>query len=166
MAKKSNKPVAEKTMAFFLAWEKHGFDIDKKNDAALEAGYSLGNLSARATEAIQNMSGNEMMQTAMKDKGLNYDLIASKLLKKLNCKQPFTDKGNDNKTIFVDDNYVQMKALEFSARLADALPSTKVDINERKLIEIHITQETVDRGQKAIDMGVTEIDSIESEFIE
>ncbi len=166
MTRKHNKLVPEKTMAFFLAWQKHNFDIDKKNESAIEAGYPLGNLSASASKAIKNMSSNEMMQQAMRDKGLDYNFIADKLFKKTDCKQPFTDKGNDNETIFVDDNYNQMRALELSTKLLDSLPSTKVDINEHRKIEIHISHETVERGQKAIDMGVIEIDSIDSEFIE
>ena len=168
MSKKwnGNKPLSEKTMAFFLAWQELDFDPDKGHEAAPEAGYPLKSLGQGAGSAIRSIGNNDKMKAAMKKRGLNFDFIADKIFKKTDSKQPFTDKGNDNETIFVDDNYSQMKALELSTKLLDVMPSTKLDINEHRKIEIHISAETVERGQKAIDMGVIDIDSTESEFLE
>ena len=50
--------------------------------------------------------------------------------------------------------------------MKDAMPAQKVDINERRHVEIYISQETIERGNKALDMGVIDIDAIESEFVE
>ncbi len=168
MSKKwnGNKPVPEKTMKFFLAWQEHDFDPDKRHEAALAAGYSLKALGRGASSAIRSIGNNDKMRAALKKRGLDFDFIADKIFKKTECKQPFTDKGNDGNTIFVDDNYNQMRALELSTKLLDVMPSTKLDINEHRQIEIHISAETVDRGQKAIDMGVIDIDSTDSEFLE
>jgi len=162
-APKSFKQLTTKQQNFFLEWQKHGFAPDKQALAAMEAGYNLSALAGGARSAINAVSGNEKMQAALRKAGVNYDFIAKGIKEKTTCERPVVV----DKTIqFVPDNANQIRALEFAATLKDARPAQKVDINERRHVEIYISQETIERGNKALDMGVIDIDAIESEFVE
>ena len=162
-APKSFKQLTTKAQNFFLEWQKYGFAPDKQALAAMEAGYSLNSLAGGARSAINAVSGNEKMQAALRKVGVNYDFIARGIKDKTTCERPIVV---DKDIRFVPDNANQIRALEFAATLKDAKPAQKFDINERKHVEIYISQETVERGNKALDMGVIDIDAIEEDFVE
>jgi len=160
---KSFKQLTTKQQNFFLEWQKHGFAPDKQALAAMEAGYSLSSLPQGARSAIASVSGNEKMQVALRRVGVNYDFIARGIKDKTDCKRPVVV---DKTLEYVPDNANQLRALELAAKMKDGFPAQKFDVNEHKQIDIYISHETVERGNKALEMGVIDIDAEDSGFVE
>ena len=152
-----------KQQNFFIAWQEYGFAPEKRAQAAMDAGYALSNLSGGAKAAIESVSGNEKMQSALKRKGITYDFIASNIKDKFDCTRPVVV---DKKVEYVPDNSNQLRAIEIASKMKDAMPANKLDINERRQVEIFISHETIQRGNNALEEGVIDIDAIDCEFVE
>lgn len=126
---------------FINMFEASGFDLSKRVDIAVAAGFTPRNVAkANAGRIIKSLTRNEAMQRALKRKKVDYNRLADKLVELLDCEHPAFEGKPDNMS--------QLKAVEMSLRVHDAFPATKVDIDKTERKEIIISAEVVERLEK------------------
>lgn len=135
------EPRTDKDSKFIQMFEASGFDINRRVDIAVAAGFSPRVAAkANAGRIIKSLANNVAMQKALKKKGVDYNKLADKLVELLDCKHPAFPNQADNQS--------QLKAVELSLRVHDALPSTKLDIDKTERKEIVFTAEVLQRIEK------------------
>ena len=159
MGKHANRLPTEKQRAFLKHYVAVGFADGKGTECAIRAGYSPKNAASRASELKRNPIVQTAMQKALADKGLSLEAMAGEAKRlALDSKHPFAPN--------MPDNEVRRRTIEMAAKLYDAFPSQKIDINKTEA-RYDMTIQDVKRlrdykAEQIIDAEIIEEDGIES----
>jgi hypothetical protein len=132
---------SDKDNKFIQLFSASGFDINRRQEFAVAAGFTPGR-SARghAGRIIKSLANNKAMQRALKRHGVDNNKLAQKMMELLDCEHP-QFKGRP-------DNMAQIKAVEMSLRVKDAFPPTKVEVDKSEHKEIVISGEVIQRLER------------------
>lgn len=164
MKKKNNsKELTPRQQKFFKEWSKEGFDLQKRFEAAVKAGYPLSNLPAHAANAIYAIGRNQEMVKSMEKHGITFDFLAKRLKKNLEAKAPMQLK--DGKVLWYEDNFNQNKAFELSMKILDGFAPKRIDVDLQQYsrMDINIRDKTKERAKKAT-AEIDIVDVIPEEF--
>jgi hypothetical protein len=107
---------------------------------AIQAGFAEYNASAAARRVGRIMTNNEAVREKMEAEGIGIDALVNDIKRLSRAKLP----PNKEDGIQYDDNEVQFKIVDLRAKIQDAFPTKRLEIDERKVV-INITAETADK---------------------
>jgi hypothetical protein len=97
---------------------------------AIEAGFAARNATKAAARVGRIMTNNEAVREKMEAEGIGVDALVRDIVKLSRAKLP----PNKTDGIQYDDNEVQFKVLDLRAKIQDALPTQRLEIDKREII--------------------------------
>lgn len=136
----------EKELKFIQLFSETGFDLKKREDCAVKAGYSPGMGGIiQSSKIIRKISANEALKKSLEKQGITFDRLAEKLSELLEAENPFKEGK--------PDNFIRHKAWESAIRVMDANPPQKLKIDKHETHEFIITDEILADEKKAEEIG-------------
>lgn len=131
----------ERDQKFVQLFAASGFDLKRREELAIEAGFQPGyGAKMNSGRIVKALVNNKKMQKALKKEGIDFPTLAKKMAELLECEHPaFPGRS---------DNAIQHKTLETALRIKDAFPPTRVDVDKTDRKEIIISGEVVQRLEK------------------
>jgi hypothetical protein len=118
-----------KTIKNYIDAVKAGTKVSLRQ-CAIKAGFAESYASQAACRIGRMMTNNEAIRERMESEGIGVDALVKDIIKLSQAKLP----PNKEDGIQYDDNEVQFKTLDLRAKIQDAFPTKRLEIDERKIV--------------------------------
>jgi len=147
LSQNKNQELTERQEKFLKEFAKTGYDLTKRRECAVKAGYPYANAPASSMRAINKISQNEKLQRALGKAGVNMKFVAEKL-----------KENASHENVFASN-----RALDMIINVMDAKAPQRLDISKHQVTEINITLNKAKAIEEITGERIIDVDPIEDE---